>query len=75
MVAASIPSPARPARTALSAARVRTRTPLRDRVSTGGAAALSVLGLIGLGGVLVLGLLVVPIAAAIAFGPALLAAL
>ena len=34
-----------------------------------------VLGLIGLGGVLVLGLLVVPIAAAIAFGPALLAAL
>ena len=33
------------------------------------------LGLIGLGAVLVLGLLVVPIAAAIAFGPALLAAL
>ena len=73
MVTASIPFPARPARTALSAASAR--TPLRDRVSTGGAAALSVLGLIGLDGVLVLGLLVVPIAAAIAFGPALLAAL
>ncbi len=69
MVTASIPYPSVAARSA------RTRTPLRDRVSTGTATALSVLGLIGLGGVLVLGLLVVPIAAAIAFGPALLAAL
>lgn len=69
MVTASIPYPSVAARCA------RTRTPLRDRVSTGTATALSVLGLIGLGAVLVLGLLVVPIAAAIAFGPALLAAL
>lgn len=69
MVTASIPHPSVAARSA------RTRTPLRDRVSTGTATALSVLGLIGLGAVLVLGLLVVPIAAAIAFGPALLAAL
>ncbi|MCC9053686.1 MULTISPECIES: hypothetical protein [Microbacterium] len=69
MVTASIPYPSVAARSA------RTRTPLRDRVSTGTATALSVLGLIGLGAVLVLGLLVVPIAAAIAFGPALLAAL
>ncbi len=69
MVTASIPYPSVAARSA------RTRTPLRDRVSTGTATALSVLGLIGLGAVLLLGLLVVPIAAAIAFGPALLAAL
>ena len=69
MVTASFPYPSVAARSA------RTRTPLRDRVSTGTATALSVLGLIGLGAVLVLGLLVVPIAAAIAFGPALLAAL
>lgn len=69
MVTASIPYPSVAARSA------RTRTPLRDRVSTGTATALSVLGLIGLGAVLVLGLLVVPLAAAIAFGPALLAAL
>ena len=69
MVTASIPYPSVAARSA------RTRTPLRDRVSTGTATALSVLGLIGLGAVLVLGVLVVPIAAAIAFGPALLAAL
>ncbi|WP_314432058.1 hypothetical protein [Microbacterium lacticum] len=69
MVTASIPYPSVAARSA------RTRTPLRDRVSTGTATALSILGLIGLGAVLVLGLLVVPIAAAIAFGPALLAAL
>lgn len=69
MVTASIPYPSVAARSA------RTRTPLRDRVSTGTATALSVLGLIGLGAVLVLGLLVVPIGAAIAFGPALLAAL
>ena len=69
MVTASVPYPSVAARSA------RTRTPLRDRVSTGTATALSVLGLIGLGAVLVLGLLVVPIAAAIAFGPALLAAL
>lgn len=69
MVTASIPYPSVAARSA------RTRTPLRDRVSTGTATALSVLGLIGLGAVLVLGLLVGPIAAALAFGPALLAAL
>lgn len=69
MVTASIPYPSVAARSA------RTRTPLRDRVSTGTATALSVLGLIGLGAVLVLGLLVVPIAAGTAFGPALLAAL
>lgn len=69
MVTASIPYPSVAARSA------RTRTPLRDRVSTGTATALSVLGLIGLGAVLVLGLLVVPLAAAIVFGPALLAAL
>ena len=69
MVTASIPFSSVAARSA------RTRTPFRDRVSTGAAATLSVLGLIGLGAVLVLGLLVVPIAAAVAFGPALLAAL
>ena len=46
MVTASIPYPSVAARSA------RTRTPLRDRVSTGTATALSVLGLIGLGAVL-----------------------
>ena len=69
MVTASIPYPSVAARSA------RTRTPLRDRVSTGTATALSVLGLIGLGALLAAGLLVVPLAAAIVFGPALLAAL
>lgn len=48
------------------------RTRLRDRVSAGGAAILSILGLIGAIGIAVLALLVVPLAAALAFGPALL---
>ena len=44
-------------------------------MSATGAAVLSILGLIGLGALLTAGLLVVPLAAAIVFGPALLAAL
>lgn len=48
------------------------RTRLHDRVSAGGAAFLSILGLIGVIGIAALALLVVPLAAALAFGPALL---
>ena len=71
MVTASIPYPV----AARSASAFRARTPLRERVSATGAAVLSILGLIGLGALLTAGLLVVPLAAAIVFGPALLAAL
>ncbi|WP_431802445.1 hypothetical protein [Microbacterium sp. bgisy203] len=53
----------------------RRRTPLRDRVSTGGAAVLSVAGVIVAIGLAALALLVVPLAAAVVFGPALLAGL
>lgn len=56
------PAPAKP-----------TRIPLRERLSSGGAAALSIVGIIGAMAIAALGLLVIPIAAAIAFGPALLA--
>ncbi|HYP74161.1 MAG TPA: hypothetical protein VEP72_08730 [Microbacterium sp.] len=67
MVTASIPFPsARPA---------RRRTPVGERVGATGAAVLSIIGTIGAIGIVLIGLLVVPIAAAIAFGPALLAAL
>lgn len=51
------------------------RLPVRDRVTAGGAAALSVLGMIGVIALAGLALLVVPLAAALAFGPALLQAI
>lgn len=51
------------------------RIPLRDRVTTGSAAVLSVLGMVGLIVLAALALLVVPLAAALAFGPALLRAI
>jgi len=68
MVTASIPFPAatRP---------VARRIPLRERVSAGGAAVLSIGGTIVAIGIAVLGLLVVPITAAIVFGPAVLSLL
>ncbi|MBN9213943.1 MAG: hypothetical protein ABS62_03550 [Microbacterium sp. SCN 70-200] len=66
MVTASISFPAAARPTAR-------RTPLRERVSAGGAAVLSIGGTIVAIGIALLGLLVVPIAAAIVFGPALLA--
>ncbi len=47
--------------------------PWRERLSTGGAAAASIMGIIIAIGIAVLGLLVVPLAAAVVFGPALLA--
>lgn len=67
MVTASIvlPRTLRPARS------VR-RMPLRERVSTAGAAALSIVGIIAAMAVATLALLVIPIAAVIVFGPALL---
>ncbi len=46
-----------------------------ERVSAGGAAVLSVLGSMLAFGIVALGLLVVPVAAIIVFGPALLALL
>jgi hypothetical protein len=50
----------------------RRRTPLRERLSTGGAAALSIIGIIAAMGIATLALLIVPVAAALVFGPALL---
>lgn len=52
-----------------------TRTQLRDRVSAGGATVLSILGLVGVIGIVAVALLVIPVAAVLAFGPALLARL
>ena len=49
------------------------RMPLRERISAGGAAVLAILATIGAIGLVVLALLVVPLAAALAFGPSLLA--
>jgi hypothetical protein len=51
------------------------RIPVRDRVTAGSAAALSVLGMIGVIALMALALLVVPVAAALVFGPALLQAI
>lgn len=48
------------------------RAPWRERLSAGGAAALSIIGIIVAMGIATLALLAVPLAAAIVFGPALL---
>lgn len=48
-------------------------TPWRERLSTGGAAAVSIVGIIVAIGIAALGLLIVPLAAAVVFGPTLLA--
>lgn len=68
MVTASVPFP-------LSSRPSARRAPLSARLSTGGAAVLSVAGTVVAIGIAALGLLVVPLAAVIAFGPALLALL
>lgn len=68
MVTASIPF-----RPAIRSA--HRRTPLGERVSRAGAAVLSVAGMVGVITLVALALLVVPIAAALAFGPTLLDAL
>lgn len=65
MVTASIALP-------LDAHHARRRTPLRERLLTGGAAALSIIGIIAAMGIVTLALLVVPVAAVLVFGPALL---
>lgn len=65
MVTASIAFP-------LHTASARRRPPLRERLSTGGAAALSIVGIIAAMGIATLALLAVPIAAVVVFGPALL---
>lgn len=57
----------------LSAPFLPRRIPASARVSPGAAAVLSVLGSMLAFGIAALGLLVVPVAAALAFGPALLA--
>lgn len=57
----------------LSAHPFRHRTSPAERASAGAAAVLSVLGSMLAFGIAALGLLVVPVAAAVVFGPALLA--